>query len=130
MEIVGGNHTQFGWLDPTPYPEYFDGDGPADITYQEQQDIVVEYILDFLHSFDDNAQCPVVNLLGEHAQQVISLRRFRDEILVKTTAGKRLIGYYYLHAGTITHIFDNHPTVRGSAKKVLTLLVPIVHKLL
>ena len=130
IPIEGGNHTQFGWFDPTPEPEYFDGDGPADITYQEQQDLVVGYILDFLHSFDDNAQCPVVSLLGEHAPQVISLRRFRDEILAKSTAGKRLIGHYYLHADTIIHIFDNHPTLRDAAKKVLTLLVPMVHKLL
>jgi hypothetical protein len=119
-ELPGANHTQFGWLDPTPYPEYFDGDGPAEITYQEQQDLVVGHILDFLHSFDEN----------EEVTQVTSLRRFRDEILAKSTAGKKLIGYYYLHAATVTHIVDNHPTLREPAKKVLTLLVPIVNKLL
>ena len=120
IPIEGGNHTQFGWLDPTPYPEHFDGDGPADITYQQQQDIVVEYILDLLHSFDDS----------EEGTQLVTLRRFRDELLAKSTAGKRLIRQYYLHADTIIHIFDNHPTVRSAAKKVLTLLVPVVHKLL
>lgn len=120
VELPGANHTQFGWLDPTPYPEYFDDDGPADITYQEQQDLVVEYILDFLQSFDDS----------EEGTQVTTLRRFRDEILAKSTPGRKLIGHYYMHADTIIHIFDKHPTVRGSAKKVLTLLVPFVHKLL
>jgi hypothetical protein len=120
IPIEGGNHTQFGWFDPTPEPEYFDGDGPADITYQEQQDLVVGYILDFLHSFD----------VSEEVTQITILRRFRDEILAKSTAGKKLIGHYYLHADTIIHIFDNHPTLRGAAKKVLTLLVPMVHKLL
>ncbi|MBW1823378.1 MAG: hypothetical protein JRI87_02265 [Deltaproteobacteria bacterium] len=130
VEIEGGNHTQFGWLDPTPNPYYFEGDGPADITYQEQQDIVVQYTLDLLESFDDNARCPVVSLLGEKSQQVISLRRFRDEILAKSKAGKRLIGYYYLHADTITNTFDHHPTVRGFARRVLESLVPILDKLL
>jgi len=72
----------------------------------------------------------VVSLLGEQAPQVISLRRFRDEILAKSTAGKKLIGSYYLHADTTLHIFDNHPMVRGAAKRVLTLLVPIIDKLL
>jgi hypothetical protein len=85
---------------------------------------------DFFIPEDDNAQCPVVSLLGEQAPQAISLRRFRDEVLAKSTAGKRLIGYYYLHAATITHIFDNHPTVRGSVKWVLKSLVPILDKLL
>jgi len=129
VEIEGGNHTQFGWLDPVP-DLYIGNDGPADITYQEQQDIIAQYIIDFLGSFVDNVNCPLVSLFGEHSQQVISLRRFRDDILTKSTAGKRLIGYYYLHAATITHIFDNHPTVRGSAKKGLTLLVPVLDKLL
>lgn len=129
VELVGANHTQFGWLDPTPNPYYFEGDGPADITYQEQQDIIAQYILDFLGSFDDNVRCPLVSLFGEHSQQVISLRRFRDEILTKSTAGKKLIGYYYLHAGTITTILDHHQTVRGSARSVLKSLVPIVDKL-
>ena len=129
VEIEGGNHTQFAWLDPVP-DLYLGDDGPADITYQEQQDIIVQYILDFLGSFDDTELCPLVSLWGEHSQQVMSLRRFRDELLAKSTAGQRLIRSYYLHAGTITRIFDNHPAVRRSAKKVLTLLVPIVNKLL
>jgi len=120
VELPGANHTQFGWFDPTPEPDHFDGDDFADITYQEQQDLVVGYILDFLHSFDDS----------EEVTQITILRRFRDEILAKSTAGKKLIGHYYLHADTIIHIFDNHPTLRGAAKKVLTLLVPMVHKLL
>lgn len=130
VEIEGANHTQFGWLDPTPNLYYFEGDGPADITYQEQQDIIVQYTLDFLELFGDNAGCPVVSLLGEKSQQLISLRRFRDEILAKSKAGKRLIGYYYLHADTITNTFDHHPTVRGSARRVLESLVPILDKLL
>ena len=128
VPIEGGNHTQFGWLDPVP-ELYLGNDGPADITYQEQQDKIAQHILDFLGSFDDNINCPLVSLFGEHSQQVVSLRRFRDEILTKSTSGKKLIGHYYLHAATITNIFDHHPTVRGSAKKGLTLLVPIVDKL-
>ncbi len=130
VELAGANHTQFGWLDPTPNPYYFEGDGPADITYQEQQDIVVQYTLDFLKLFGDNAECPVVSLFGEKSQQVISLRRFRDEILAKNKAGESLVGYYYLHADTITNTFDHHPTVRGSARRVLESLVPILDKLL
>ena len=130
VELEGANHTQFGWLDPTPNPYYFEDDGPADITYQEQQDIIVQYTLDFLESFGDNAGCPVVSLLGEKSQQVISLRRFRDEILAKSKTGKRLIGHYYLHADTITNTFDHHPTVRGFARRVLKSLVPILDKLL
>lgn len=127
VELAGANHTQFGWLDPTPHPEYFDGDGPADISYQEQQDLVVEHILDFLRSFDDTTSCPVVSLLGEHAPQVMSLRQFRDQMLVNSSAGKKIIGYYYLHAAAITDVLDNHALARGAAKQVLRLLTPILN---
>jgi len=129
VELEGANHTQFGWLDPTPEPYYFKGDGPATITYQEQQDIVVQYAVDFLESFANKSRCPVASLLGEQSQQVISLRQFRDKILAKSTAGQKLIGYYYLYADTITTILDSYPTVRGPAKKVLELIVPMMDKL-
>jgi pimeloyl-ACP methyl ester carboxylesterase len=128
-ELEGANHTQFGWLDPTPEPYYFKGDGPATITYQEQQDIVVQYILDFLESFANTPRCPVASLFGEQSHQAISLRRFRDKMLAQSTAGQKVIEYYYLYADTITTIFDSHPTVRGSAKKVLELLVPMMDTL-
>ena len=127
-ELEGANHTQFGWIDPTPNL-YLGKDGPATITYQEQQDIIVQYTLDFLESFANKPRCPVASLLGEQSQKVISLRRFRDNMLAKSTAGQKLIEYYYLYADTITTIFDSHPAVRGPAKKVLELLVPMMDKL-
>ena len=130
VELKGANHTQFGWLDPTPEPYYFKGDGPATITYQEQQDIIVQYILDFLESFADAPQCPVTSLLGEQSQQVLSLRQFRDKVLAQSTAGKKIIGYYYWYADTITTIIDRYPAVRRPSKILLELTVPIVDTLL
>jgi hypothetical protein len=45
VEIAGGNHAQFGW-----YGEQ-SGDGPADITREEQHAIIVAKTVDFLSSF-------------------------------------------------------------------------------
>ncbi len=42
FEITGGNHAQFGWYGPQK------GDGKADITTLEQQNIVVSKIIEFL----------------------------------------------------------------------------------
>ena len=122
VELMGANHTQFGWLDPTPEPNYFKGDGPATISYQEQQDIVVQYTLDFLASFATKPLCPLASLLGEQSNQVLVLRRFRDEMLAESPAGQKLIEYYYAHADAITAILNSHPTVRKSVKKVLELI--------
>jgi len=129
VEIAGANHSQFAWLDPTPQTSYLVGDCPATITRQEQQDVILQYILVFLESFADKPRCAVASLLGEQSPQVISLRKFRDKILAKSSAGQKLIEYYYLQADTIITIFDRHPTVRGYARKALELIVPMVDKL-
>jgi pimeloyl-ACP methyl ester carboxylesterase len=41
-EILGGNHAQFGWYGPQK------GDGTSTISTQEQQDLIVDLILDFI----------------------------------------------------------------------------------
>jgi len=50
-EITGGNHTQFGWYDTSPYPVQPE-DNPADITRQQQQDIIIQATVDFLNHFE------------------------------------------------------------------------------
>jgi hypothetical protein len=50
VEIAGGNHTQFGWYDTSPYPVQID-DNPADITREAQQAIIIDATLDFLNHF-------------------------------------------------------------------------------
>ena len=42
IEIIGGNHAQFGWYGPQK------GDGEAEIDTIIQQDLVVSYIIDFI----------------------------------------------------------------------------------
>jgi hypothetical protein len=51
VEIVGGNHTQFGWYDTSP-DEIQPGDNPANITRQEQQDLIVQATVTFLDYFN------------------------------------------------------------------------------
>ncbi len=51
VEVAGGNHTQFGWYNTDPYPIQPD-DNPADITRQEQQNIIVQATVDFLDYFN------------------------------------------------------------------------------
>ena len=51
VEVVGGNHTQFGWYDTSPDPIQPD-DNPADITREEQQNIIVQATVNFLDYFN------------------------------------------------------------------------------
>ena len=50
IEVIGGNHTQFGWYDTSPDPLQPD-DNPADITRMEQQELIVQATVNFLDSF-------------------------------------------------------------------------------
>ena len=50
VRIEGGNHTQFGWYDTSPDPVQ-EGDNPADITREEQQEIIIKATVDFLSLF-------------------------------------------------------------------------------
>ena len=51
VDITGGNHTQFGWYDTFPYPVQPD-DNPADITREEQQNIIIQNTVAFLNYFE------------------------------------------------------------------------------
>ncbi len=51
VAVVGGNHTQFGWYDTSPNPLQ-PNDNPADITRQQQQDIIVQETVNFLDYFN------------------------------------------------------------------------------
>lgn len=53
VEIVGGNHAQFGWYGDQP------GDLPANITREEQQNQVLEAILDQLMLFTGSQAAPI-----------------------------------------------------------------------
>ncbi len=46
VEIIGGNHTQFGWYDTGDTPQR--GDNEADITRQQQQDEIIEATTGFI----------------------------------------------------------------------------------
>ena len=50
VEIDGGNHTQFGWIDTSPLP-YLTLDNAATITIEEQQEQIVQATSDFLKKF-------------------------------------------------------------------------------
>lgn len=130
VEIQGGNHTQCGY--------YWDGvnenfvqphDNPADISREEQQTIIIQNTLDFLKQFKENT-CPAVYLLGTGDTRLGTLRQFRDTVLVKSSAGKKLIELYYSNGKRITALFDYSSAIKDSAKKVLELFIPIVEFLI
>jgi hypothetical protein len=124
VEIEGGNHTQFGWIDPYPNA-YLELDNAATITIEEQQEIIVEVTSDFLKQFAVN-RCPITYLLGEDDPQVNTVRKFRDELLVQSSAGREIIGLYKRYGATLTAIFEKSPIIKGAARRSVKAVTPLI----
>jgi hypothetical protein len=74
--------------------------------------------------------CPATYLFGVDDPRLETIRKFRDQVLVKTIIGRKLIEYYYKKSEKINAILFKNPTIKKSAKKVLKLLVHVMEKFL
>jgi pimeloyl-ACP methyl ester carboxylesterase len=128
VEIEGGNHTQFGWIDPSPYT-YFDQDNAATITIEEQQKQIVQATTDFLQQFKETI-CPVVYLLGKEDPRVTIVRTFRDELLAKSSSGRDMINLYKNYGAALIQIFEKSPMFKSVARKLLEFGIPVLQFLL
>lgn len=123
-EIKGGNHTQFGWIDPSPNA-YIDGDNPATISLEEQQAEIVEATAAFLKQVDA-AGCPVSSLFGSNDPRTITLARFRDEVLAKSRLGRSIVACYKNNGSKVIDLLANHPVLKTAAGRMLDALIPVI----
>jgi pimeloyl-ACP methyl ester carboxylesterase len=130
VEIVGGNHTQFGYYWDGVNEDFVqEGDNPADISREEQQKQIIQATLDFIGQFRENT-CPAAYLLGANDTRLGTLRQFRDTVLAESSAGKALIAQYYDNGNRITAFLEQKPAIKDAAKKVLEFLIPVTELLL
>jgi len=78
----------------------------------------------------DNETCPATQLLGKGSAQLDILRRFRDEVLSKSAAGRKLSRLYYAHARSITLRLSRNPLLSRSVENGLTFSVPVLRLML
>jgi len=128
VEIEGGNHTQFGWIDTSPLA-YLTLDNAATITIEEQQKQIVQATTDFLKQFKENI-CPVVYLLGKEDPRVNTVRKVRDELLAKNSSGQDIIELYKNHGAQLIAIFESSPVIKNAARKLLGTMIPVIEFLL
>jgi hypothetical protein len=132
VEIEGGNHTQFAYYNTVP-DLYLEDDNPATITLEEQQTIIVNVTSVFIREMPDRPEqesaCLAINLLGNGHLQLNTIRQFRDNVLEKYPAGRKLIVFYYENSPAIITILEKHPIVKKSAKKIFESIAPIIVKI-
>jgi len=69
--------------------------------------------------FEAPSQCPFVQIYEENSPKVEKLRKFRDNVLMKSKTGKSFVRAYYRNSNRIAEIFEKHPMVMKMTEKVV-----------
>ena len=70
--------------------------------------------------------CLVESLYGEHSENTEVLRKFRDTVLQKTTAGKGLIELYYSLSPLSVDLLHSDEDLRNQVKQLLDSSMPMI----
>ena len=71
-------------------------------------------------------KCLASKLLGKHDNRLNTLRRFRDEVLVKSSIGKQLVKIYYEKSTTVIEALESHEFCRKIAAALLGKIIPVI----
>ena len=74
--------------------------------------------------------CPATYLLGDRKPQLNTLRKFREQVLVKSKTGEKLVSLYYTNGERIVEVFDNYSFIKAAAGVALNLTVPYINLIL
>jgi len=75
-------------------------------------------------------KCLIAAVLGADNRRLDTIRRFRDEVLAKTSSGRKLIEMYYQNSNKMTKIIKDKPTAKKAAETALKLSLPLMDLLL
>jgi ELWxxDGT repeat protein len=68
--------------------------------------------------------CAVEAIYGENSEQTELLRKYRDDVLSKTSEGQEIIKTYYKFSFTITKLLKQMPLLKNRAKAFLDSMLP------
>jgi len=70
--------------------------------------------------------CAATSLLGAGNPGLAILRRFRDNVIAETSAGRKLIAAYYRYGDQIAATLERHPAVKKAARTMVMAAVPVL----
>ncbi len=73
--------------------------------------------------------CVISRILGDDNNSSNLLREFKKEVLLKSKAGEKLVGFYYQHSSEVLEIAVKHPEIKTHIKKVLIGMLPAVKQI-
>lgn len=73
-----------------------------------------------------DAACPLTILLGGSSENTTMMRSFRDNVLLKSSGGAKLVDLYYRHAFELLLIMILNPEIMELSKILLDCIIPEV----
>ena len=67
--------------------------------------------------------CPIAFMLENDKEKINIIRKFRNEVLLKTQDGRRLVQFYYKHIPEIVRIMELNPDIENRAQSLLNILL-------
>ena len=75
---------------------------------------------------DPDSGCPATVLYGEDAEELVTLRSFRDDILAETGEGRELIKLYYLFSPALVKLLGEDQAFRKDVKEMVDEIVTML----
>ena len=73
-------------------------------------------------------KCIASTLLGENDLRLDVLRKFRDQILMRSSTGQQLVELYYSQGEQLTELIEANPVMKHLALSSLETIIPIIEK--
>jgi hypothetical protein len=74
--------------------------------------------------------CPVEFIAGINSTTTEALRRFRDDVLVKTPVGRHCVNLFYRYSPEIISVFIKNPEIMEAAQKTLKEMMPCINRII
>ena len=75
---------------------------------------------------DPDAECPLIRALNNDEKKLDTLRKFRDEVLSKTPAGREYIRLYYEWSPFIVQAMEEDEAFKQEVQALIEQLLPMI----
>ena len=72
--------------------------------------------------------CPLRKVLGDEAAELDQIRDFRDNSLVQSAVGRKIIELYYNNADSINAVLERSPVMQAVVRRAIKTIAPMVGK--
>lgn len=79
---------------------------------------------------EDNSNCPIITLYGNHSFEAELLRNYRDNVLSTTPEGRELIKLYYQWSPVIVGATEGDEEFKEEFKAMINAVLPMIEKVI